>query len=147
MSSFLLSPGITPEITDVFVVELPIALGLAYLWGRRYGFEVAIALNALALGAVKWVTDYFDLPDVLVALAALVGGALWLANLSGRLPESRLRRAGYAMIAPIFAVIGLAKLFDFYDPFDILLADAVILSAVALWVYRRSNSPFSGNTA
>ncbi len=142
MSGFLLSPGITPELTDIFVVELPLAVGLGYLLGRRYGFEVLFALNAVALGAVKWYTDYFDLPDVAVALAAIVGGALWLATLVERVPANRARRTAFSVLAPIFALVGAVKLLDFYDPFDILLADAVIVVAVALWVYRTTDDPW-----
>ena len=142
MSGFLLSPGITPELTDLFVVELPLAVGLGYLLGRRYGFELLFVLNAVALGAVKWYTDYLDLPDVAVALAAIVGGALWLASLAGRLPVNRPRRTAFSVLAPIFAGIGAVKLLDFYDPFDILLADAVIVAAAALWMYRATNHPW-----
>ncbi len=136
MSGFLLSPGITPELTDVFVVELPIVVGLGYLFGKRTGFEIAFALNALALGVVKGVTDYLDLPDVIVAAAAIVGGALWLAVATGQLPPGRARRTVFPVLAPIFVIVGLSKLTDFYDPFDILLADAVIVAAAALWTYR-----------
>lgn len=137
MSGFLLSPGITPELTDIFVTELPIALGLGYLLGRRVGFEFAFALNALVLGIIKLVTDYSDLEDDAVSLAAILGGIFWMASSRGLLDERRGLRGLVSVLGLLFVLIGLLKLQDFYDPFDLLLADLVIVSGIALWVFRR----------
>jgi hypothetical protein len=137
MSVFLLSPGITPELTDVFVIELPLALAVGYLFGRRTGFEVAFALNALALGVVKLVTDFPDVWDDLVSFSALFGGGLWLVTTLRMVDGRSSLRWVSAAAGLFFVLVGLAKLTDFYDPFDLLLADAVIVSGIALWVYRR----------
>jgi len=144
MSGFLLSPGITPELTDVFVIELPLALAAGYLFGRRTGFEVAFALNTLALGVVKLVTDFPDIWDDIVSVSALLGGGLWLATTLRLLDGRTSLRSVCAVAGLIFVVAGLAKLTDFYDPFDLLLADAVIVSGIALWVYRHG---YPGATA
>jgi hypothetical protein len=129
LGAFHLSPGITPELADLFVVELPILVGLAYgLWGRR-GVEVAFGLNGVALGVVKFVTDPTDLPDVVVALAGVIGGAAILASRFGSpsswFPPPLLWQA----LGGVVLVIGVIKILrDFYDPFDLLLGDACVVS-------------------
>jgi len=134
---FQLSPGITPELTDIFVIELPLALAVGYLFGRRVGFEFAFALNALALGVVKLITDYADPWDDLVSMAALLGGGFWIPTALGSLNRSRFWGRTLAVAGLIFVLIGIIKLRDFYDPFDLLLADCVIVAGLALWVYRQ----------
>lgn len=136
MSGFLLSPGITPELTDAFVLELPLALALGYFAARGYGLELAFLLNLLALGVVKWITDWSDPLDDVVAASALLGGALWLALLHGRPRRARLRSLLGAVLGPFLVLVGALKLTDFYDPFDLLLADAVVVAGIALWWYR-----------
>ncbi len=144
MSGFLLSPGITPELTDVFVIELPIVLGAGYLFGGRRGFELAFAANAIVLAIVKLVTDYFDPWDDAVALSALVGGGLWVlvresGGVRGRTSWTVIGLAG--LVAILF---GLVKLTDFYDPFDLLLADAAVVCGIALLVLRHRRVPGPG---
>jgi hypothetical protein len=136
VSVFQLSPGITPELTDAFVIELPLALGTGYLVGRRAGFEFAFALNVLALGLVKFLTDYADPWDDLVSAAAVLGGGFWIPTMRGALNGRRLLRSSLAVAGLVFVVLGVVKLTDFYDPFDLLLADGVIVAGLALWVYR-----------
>ena len=137
MSGFLLSPGITPELTDVFVLELPIALGVGYLLGGRRGFELAFAANAVVLAIVKLVTDYFDPWDDAVALSALFAGGLWIGVREGGGVGGRAARTILGVVGIASLLFGLLKLTDFYDPFDLLLADAAIVSGIALLVLRR----------
>lgn len=138
MSVFLLSPGITPEITDIFVIGFPIALGLGYLLRRRIGFEVAFVLNALALAGVKLATDYFDPWDDAVTLATLLGATYWSLALRGTLSRAGTYRGVVGAAALLVVLIGILKIVtDFYDPFDILQADATIVAGLAVWVYRR----------
>jgi len=140
MSAFVLSPGITPELADAFVIELPIAVGIGYLLARRTGFAFAFALNALVLGTLKVVTDYGDLPDVLIALGALASGATWaILSIRGR-SSARAARAWCAVLGVGTLVAGLVKLRDFYDPFDLLLADCAVVSGLAVALYAQRPS-------
>jgi peptidoglycan/LPS O-acetylase OafA/YrhL len=141
MSNFLLSPGITPELADVFVIAVPLAVGFGYLLAGRRGFELAVSLAAIVLGGIKLYTDYQDLPDVAVALAAILGGALWALRSNGFLPQSRGMRIAGAVVGAAAVLVGVVKLRDFYDPFDLLLADTTILSGAALWLYARRGLP------
>ena len=141
MSAFLLSPGITPELADAFVIELPVAVGLGYLLARRTGFEVAFALNALALGAIKLVTDYGDLLDAAIALATLAGGGAWLHLAFRRSPMTETARGLFLLVGATSLVAGLVKLQDFYDPFDLLLADAAIVAGIAILRHAWRPSP------
>ena len=145
MSGFLLSPGITPELTDVFVLELPIVLGAAYLLGGRRGFELAFAANAIVLAIVKLVTDYSDPWDDAVALSALFGGGLWIRVREGGGVSGVAARTVLGLIGIVSFLFGLVKLTDFYDPFDLLLADAAIVCGIALLVLPRG--PASGPKA
>ncbi|MCI4368887.1 MAG: hypothetical protein L3K09_04920 [Thermoplasmata archaeon] len=127
MTGFTLSPGITPELTDLFVLELPVLLAAGYALRKGRGFEVALALNALALGAIKFATDFTDLPDDVVSIAGLLGGAGVLtaggAGWRPRIPPVALWR----LLGVLFVLVGAVKaLRDFYDPFDLLLADTAI---------------------
>ncbi|HEV8049278.1 MAG TPA: hypothetical protein VGP88_01660 [Thermoplasmata archaeon] len=138
MTGFDLSPGITPALTDVFVVVVPLAVGLGYLLAKRSGFEAAFAVSAIALGAIKVSTDYSDVFDLAVALAAIVGGAVWLwFSVRGRAWNGRVAEAFGWLLGIGSVVVGLLKLRDFYDPFDILLADATVVAGVAVLVYLR----------
>jgi hypothetical protein len=139
VTGFALSPGITPALTDVFVVELPILLGVGYFLGRRRGFEVVFALNAIALGAVKLYTDWADPPDVVISVAAVASGAGWLLALAN-VGAGGVRPRGAFPGAGAIGVFGLAAgawkaWHDFYDPFDLLLADAALISGLALIAY------------
>jgi hypothetical protein len=134
VSAFNLSPGITPLLTDLFVVELPIAVGLGLVLRGRAGAEIAFALNALALGAIKLVTDYGDRGDWPIIAAALVGGALGLLA-AGRAPKPSGPITRMAALLVGLGVVGVAAvkiLRDFYDPFDVLLADAAAVTGFAL---------------
>ena len=144
MDAFQLSPGITPLLADVVLVEFVLLLAILYRARGADGFEAAVALNALALGAIKLGTDYADLLDDPVALAGIIGGSLYLWGL--RTPRS-LRPApgkGTLVVAAVVGLLGVLKLYlDFYDPFDLLLALLAIV--LALWwfasVRRRSRDP------
>jgi hypothetical protein len=141
VSAFALSPGITPELADAFVIELPVAVGLGYLLARRTGFEVAFALNTLVLAAIKLVTDFGDLPDVLIALAALACGGTWaFLAFHGRWIAGAAR-AWCVLVGAGSLVAGLVKLRDFYDPFDLLLADCAIVAGVAVLRYAWRPAP------
>jgi hypothetical protein len=138
VTGFMLSPGFTPELTDFFVIELPLAVGLGYLFGRRLGFEIAFAANTLILGLVKLVTDYSDLPDAVVALGAIAAGLAWLLLATQVLRGPRaLRTLGWGLGA-FCVLLGVLKLQDFYDPLDLLLGDALIIAGVALWLRRHA---------
>ncbi len=142
MTGFLLSPGITPALTDLFVVEMPIALGLGYLVAGRRGFEGAFLANLFALAAVKFVTDYPDLADDAVTLAALASGIVWGIRLVGSTIRSRRARIGPRLLGAVAIALGIVKIVtDPYDPFDILLADAAIVAGVALWIARPLRGP------
>ena len=146
MDAFQLSPGITPLLTDVLVVEFVLLAGGLYRLAGPRGFEFAVALNALILGAIKLVTDYTDLLDLPVALAGLIAGALYLARL---VPATRQWSAPTAAVrggALILGVIGVAKVaLDFYDPFDVLLGLLeMVLSFWWLTASRAAGARLSG---
>jgi hypothetical protein len=130
---FRLSPGITPFLADLFVLEIPLALGLAYALRRRPGVELVVALNALGLGAIKLVTDYADVKDIVVALAGIVGGLVllsWFGSAAwrtrGLVRMERVVAVGLILVG-VFKAVG-----DFYDPFDLLLSDMIVVSGV--WI-------------
>lgn len=131
---FVLSPGISPELAEAFVVVVPIATGIAYALRPRYGPEVALAACAVALGAIKLATDLSDAYDVPVALAAVVGGTVFaLARLlPAAIVRAPWRRTALVVLGLFCALVGGLKLFDFYDPFDVLLGDVAIVAGVAL---------------
>jgi hypothetical protein len=131
MSSFRLSPGITPELTDLFVVVVPLAVGFGYLLWRRRGFELAFALSAIVLGGIKLYTDSPDLPDDVVAGSAILAGVLWALLATGAF---RIRRGSWI---PVAVLGGFVKLRDFYDPFDLLLADCIMVAGLAIVLYAR----------
>jgi hypothetical protein len=137
VSNFLLSPGITPELADTFVVLVPLVVGLGYLLGKRRGLELAFSGFAVILGGIKLYTDYVDLPDAVVAVLAILGGLLWGLLATGALPAGRGARLAGSVLAPLLVVVGAVKLRDFYDPFDILLADCAVVAGVALWLYAQ----------
>jgi hypothetical protein len=142
VSAFVLSPGITPELADAFVVELPVAVGLGYLIAHRTGFEVAFALNALVLAGIKLVTDFGDRSDALIALATLAGGGTWLYLSFGGRVDVQAVRAWCVIVGAASLVAGAAKLRDFYDPFDVLLSDSAIVAGIAVLLYAwRPASP------
>lgn len=147
MSGFVLSPGITPMLTDLFVLELPIALGVGFFAARGRGFEIVFAANLLLLGIIKAITDYADLPDLVVAVSGIIGGSVWLELAVRRVPRERPYGGLLAALGPLLVVVGAIKLTDFYDPFDLLLADAVIVAGAALWWYRRPRSVSSPDAA
>ncbi|HZY69488.1 MAG TPA: hypothetical protein VFF67_00725 [Thermoplasmata archaeon] len=131
MQSFLLSPGITPLLADLFVSEVPVAIGLGLVLARSRGVLLAVALNAWAMGAIKLVTDWQDLPDAVVAVGAvLAGGVLVVAAAR---PEwlGRVHSAGWIAGGLLLIGLGAFKIrFDFYDPFDVLLADLEVIGGL-----------------
>jgi hypothetical protein len=141
VSNFILSPGISPELTDVFVVGVPLALGLGYLFWQRTGFELALASSALTLGLIKLVTDYSDPWDVGVALAAILGGIAWILISTGFVKRILAARPVRWILGFFCIGLGVLKLRDFYDPFDLLLADSTIVVGMALWLYGRHTAP------
>lgn len=151
MSGFNLSPGITPLLTDLFVVQVPIALALGYAIRTGRGFQFAFGLYAVVLGAIKLYTDYTDLLDLPVAFGGIVGG-LGVLAISVR-PAWRLGRSIRRVGAVLLVLIGAIKVArDFYDPFDVLLADLILGSGLFLWVHgsehaAESSSPVGMSTA
>lgn len=144
MDAFQLSPGITPLLTDVLLVEFVLLAGGLYRLAGPRGFEFAVALNAFVFGAIKLVTDYTDLLDLPVALAGVVAGGLFLARLVPRSwrwsAPATLVRSG----ALVLGVIGVAKVaLDFYDPFDVLLG--LLEMVLAFWWLTASRR--SGRTS
>ncbi len=130
--AFLLSPGITPLLTDLVLVEFVLLSGALYRLAGPRGFEAAVALNALLLGAIKLATDYTDLLDLPVALAGLVGGLFCLVGLAGRPRRPRLPKGLVRTLALVLGAVGLLKAgLDFYDPFDLLLSAVVMV--LAFW--------------
>ncbi len=145
MTGFLLSPGITPTITDIFVVEMPIALGLAYLFGGRRGFEAAFLANLFALAAVKLWTDFADLGDDSLTVAALAVGLLWTVRLGRVGDRSMCPGVGVRVVGVVAIALGIFKIAtDPFDPFDILLADAAIVAGASIWVAVAGRAPPAG---
>jgi hypothetical protein len=134
VTGFLLSPGITPQLTDLFVLEFPLAVVFAYFLRGRQGLELAFGLNALVLAVIKLVTDISDPEDVAVALAVLAGGlGVLYPLLAAR--GARLSFGVSVLVGGIAGALGCFKaLADFYDPFDLLLADLGIVTG--LWLGR-----------
>ncbi len=132
MSGFALSPGITPELTDAVILEFALLLAILIAWRGAEGAQLAVAINAVVLGAIKIATDYSDLGDLPVALAGIGAGALLLwANLGGRTPWRAHRATELGIGALLIATGAIKVVLDFYDPFDLLLAALVI--AIGLW--------------
>ncbi|MCI4330781.1 MAG: hypothetical protein L3K19_02895 [Thermoplasmata archaeon] len=134
MTGFLLSPGITPQMTDLFVLEFPIALGFGYFLQGRRGVELVVALNAVVLALIKLTTDLPDPWDVLVAVGVLAGGL----GVAYPLLAEGAPRLSFGLSVGLGAVVGalgcLKALSDFYDPFDLLMADLGIVTG--LWLGR-----------
>jgi xanthine/uracil permease len=133
MTAFNLSPGITPELTDAVLAEFVGLLAIAYVaWGGR-GVELVVGANALALGAIKLLTDYSDLGDWPVAFGGIIAGA-WVVWSALRDRRPRLRHRTLELVVGVVAMlIGLVKAArDFYDPFDLTLAGT--LFACGLWL-------------
>ena len=130
MTAFNLSPGITPELVGVVVLEFPLLVALLYSLRRDRGVEWAFALNALGLGLVKLGTDYADPGDLAVALSGIFGGLLLLYRSIG--PPMRPSGSA-AFLGVVVAGIGAIKAArDFFDPFDLVLA--AVLLAVGAWL-------------
>ena len=129
----MLSPGITPALVGVFAVELPLALTLGYLLGGRQGFGIALALSAFLLGGIKLFTDLSDPYDASVAALALVAGGTVIVQATGHFRRST--RALGMLVGLLAIPYGLTKIgSDFFDPFDLFLADmAIALGGWLLW--------------
>lgn len=139
MSGFLLSPGITPLITDLAVLALPLGLALGYLLHPPRGFELGLAAVTLALGLVKLATDPFDLLDLPVALGGILIGGSLLAHAVDHpvlawMPGPLWRSFGVLAVA-----VGAFKIAtDPYDPFDVELA-ALVLGLGGLFASARGS--------
>ena len=148
MSAFVLSPGLTPGLTDAFLLELVLAVGVGHLLDRERGVEIALALNAIALASVKLITDWADLPDVPVGVAGILGGGALL--LRGRWGRSAAPAGPWPsrLLGAAVLLLGAVKGFgDFYDPFDLTLG--MVLVVVGLWLVagRRSPRPLPDRSA
>jgi len=138
---FALSPGITPAIVDVVVLEFPVAVAAGLHFAGRRGVLAAFALNSVGLGAYKFATDYTDFWDAVLALAAVALGLVILAVAMGRpLPGPWPAWTVVGVIAMSLAAIKVRT--DFYDPFDLLLS--VVLGLLGVYVlhpmFRRSDA-------
>jgi peptidoglycan/LPS O-acetylase OafA/YrhL len=137
VSHFFLSPGISPELTDIVLLLFPLALILGYLLDRDRGFPVAFAAATIALGAIKFWTDYTDLYDVPVALGGVVVGAAWMGLvLHGRDPGRALAVLMVVIGVGAIAVGALKAYTDPLDPFDLLQAVTAAGAGLALIAYR-----------
>lgn len=141
MSGFVLSPGITPALVELFAIELPIAVGLGLVLGEARGARWALTANLAVLGAVKIATDLSDLLDVIPAVAAIVGAGLW--NLTDRFAGlGGTGRGGLAAVGILFVGLGGLKLYlDPFDPFDVFWAGLLAVSGVAVLVGLRRGRP------
>jgi hypothetical protein len=151
VTGFVLSPGITPALVSAFSIEIPLAMGLAYVFFRNRGLEFAFVLNALALGVIKVYTDHADPYDMLVAAGTLLTGV----GMLGLAVEPALRPTGWARASvPALGIYGIAVgaakiLTDPLDPFDSFLsASAIIAGAFLLrWVFSRPSRETSTHAA
>ena len=135
MSQFLLSPGITPELTDLMVFLFPLSVTVGYLLHRTRGFPAAFAANALLLGALKLYTDYNDPYDVPVALAGLLAGLIWLGLLRRAKPPGLALGSLLVALGVIFVALGIFKAStDPLDPFDLLQSMTAVGAGLALAV-------------
>lgn len=121
MDQFVLSPGITPFVTDVTLLAFAGLLGLGYLLRGGLGLLGGLAVDGVAMAVYKLATDLPDPYDDAVSIAALLLAAILLASLlRGRLPG---RSGLWTAVGIVGAVVAASKvLSDFYDPWDLLLA-------------------------
>lgn len=117
----MLSPGITPFITDVTLLAFAGLLGLGYLLRGGLGVLGGIAVDGIAMAVYKLATDLPDPYDDAVSIVALLLGAILVAALlRGRLPGSS---HAWTVIGIVGALVAVSKVVsDFYDPWDLLLA-------------------------
>ena len=144
LDAFSLSPGITPTLTDVFVVELPILLGILYVVAGRRGVEAGFALNAIVLGAIKLFTDFADPWDDAVAIAGIVGGLVVLVPALSAARRSPRGSNGLRAVGMVVLFLGALKIaLDFFDPFDVLLADVCVITGLWLiaWPFLPEPAP------
>lgn len=131
VNGFLLSPGITPLLTDWSLVAFVLLPGLGAAWGGRRGFLVGFLLVGVGLAAVKLVTDWFDPFDDVIAVGALAGALGWAAR--DLRVSLRAERHAYLAVGLFALLTGLLKVYsDFYDPFDLLVALTGVVGGLAL---------------
>ena len=148
MSDFVLSPGITPLITEVailgFVLSYGVASAIHFRNWRISPSLMVLAIDTLAIGTFKIYTDYFDFWDLLLSLVIMTES---LAVLGFRLkgPLNRSLSSIGAAIGIIGVLFSVDKIvFDFYDPFDLLLACLGAVCAAAIFQSMRpsrTNAP------
>ncbi len=146
---FDLSPGITPLLTDIFVLLVPLSIGLEQV-ARRTPLVGSLALPGclLLMASIKLFTDYSDPPD------ALLAG--WGVLLSLTLPSVYLIRAesiGRGRALTFLVALGAGGVLlgaikvrtDFFDPFDLLLSVLLVLAGAALvgWVIEKRRVPLA----
>ncbi|HEV2318052.1 MAG TPA: hypothetical protein VGV89_10855 [Thermoplasmata archaeon] len=151
MDGFLLSPGITPALTDAALVLFVGATALGSILAGRRGFILGLLVAGLVLGAIKLYTDWTDLEDDAVSVAAIGAVVFWALSSErptavGGFPGGLVYSGSViAVAAGVFKTVG-----DFYDPFDLLLAFCAVIGGVAVGVdlYRRgrSQAPSAGSS-
>ncbi len=144
VADFCLSPGVTPFLTSLVVVEFALVTGLAYTVAGARGFEASVAGNAVFLGLFKLVSDYRDLGDLPISFAALGGGVVAILLAARRIRVSDARRTILRAGGLLVALVGWAKIaLDFCDPFDLLLGATAVVAGILVWAYGQAVRPHS----
>jgi hypothetical protein len=129
---FLLSPGITPFITDASLVLYVLGPAIGAIVGGRRGLIASFAAVSVLVSIIKLVTDWSDLWDDVVSVAGL-GAPLLLARADARAQAGEPPRASFLMLGAAAVALGFVKVIsDFYDPFDMLVAFSAIIAGLAL---------------
>jgi hypothetical protein len=133
MSDFLLSPGITPLLTDTALVLFLSAIGAGAALGGRRGFVLGLGVAGTLVGAIKLYTDWADLKDDLIALVAIAAVLYWAIATERPTARTGFPR-GLAYAGAVVAILtGLYKTGgDFYDPFDLLVAFSALLAGIGV---------------
>jgi hypothetical protein len=120
---FLLSPGITPFITDASLVLYVLGPAIGAIVGGRRGLIASFAAVSVLVSIIKLVTDWSDLWDDVVSVA----------RADARAQAGEPPRASFLMLGAAAVALGFVKVIsDFYDPFDMLVAFSAIIAGLAL---------------
>lgn len=145
MDGFRLSPGITPVLTDLAVLALPLALAVGYLAAERRGVEVALGGVTGVLGLVKLLTDWHDLLDLPVALGGLAIGGSTIATALDLRAVDRLPGPAWRAFGLLAVLVGAIKIrTDFLDPFDVELAALILALGLMVLAARGIFARFRG---